>query len=74
MKTIDDININQWFMERAQTYVPLHFVVSKTMLTVDALQWIIDKLEGRYAVMNIGIGYPAFEDPKEALFYELKWA
>jgi hypothetical protein len=76
MKTIEDINLHTWFMDRELDFVPSHFVVSRTALTDDAKLWIIEKLTGRFSIQGqgfIGSLAPAFEDPKEALFYELTW-
>lgn len=80
MKTINDINLNTWFMDRELDFVPDHFVKSKTSLTPAAREWVLETLIGRFAIMHSVFssgGGPyaiAFEDPKEALFYELKWA
>ena len=77
MKTIDDINLHTWFMERELDFVPSHFVVARTALTDDAKLWILEKLTGRFSMTGregfFGSLAPAFEDPKEALFYELTW-
>ena len=77
MKTIDDINLYTWFMDRELDYVPCHFTVSKVPVTTESKIWILENLIGRFSfgpstfsVKN----YPAFEDPKEALFYDLKWS
>ena len=82
MKTIDDVNLQTWFVERELDYVPAHFVPVKTPLTPESREWILEKLQGRFAVIvdtqfspnNFGLTYPAFEDPKEAVFYELTWS
>jgi|FreactcultureFD7_1027221.scaffolds.fasta_scaffold08202_5 transposase len=80
MKTLDDVNLYEWFLERELSFVPEHFVVSETVLTTESKLWIKEKLIGRYAIFTKHTGYynangyPAFEDPKEAMFYELKWA
>jgi hypothetical protein len=77
MKTIDDVNLHTWFIDRELDFVPSHFVVSRTALTDDAKLWILEKLTGRFSITGsdgfFGSLAPAFEDPKEALFYELKW-
>lgn len=80
MKTIDDVNLYTWFMERELNFTPGHFVTSKTPLTDESKIWIFEKLSGRFAASNhnqsggfFGVMYPSFEDPKEALFYELTW-
>ena len=78
MKTIDDLNLNQWFMDRELDFTPEHFTVSNVPCTPTARLWILEKLTGRFAMHNGNKGFssavhPAFEDPKEALFFELAW-
>jgi hypothetical protein len=82
MKNIDDINIHTWFTERELDYVPGHFVVVNTPILDEAKIWILERLTGRFAIVLSNDGsflapdnlYPAFEDPKEAVFYELTWS
>jgi hypothetical protein len=77
MKTIDDINLHTWFTDRELDFTPPHFVKSGTVLNDESKAWILEKLTGRFAISGhagfFGALSPAFEDPKEALFYELKW-
>ena len=76
-KTIEDINLHTWFMNRELAFAPSHFVVSKTPITDESKIWIQEKLSVRYsmcAIENAFLEYaPSFEDPKEAMFYELTW-
>jgi len=84
MKTIDDINLNQWFMQRELENTPRHFAKASTPLSSEAHEWILDKLVGRFSLYNTinenedyGFEmrqYPAFEDPRELTLYELTWA
>jgi hypothetical protein len=50
------------------------------------LDWIVNQTSGRYAIIHnlethedsflisiANYGYPAFENPQEAILYELKW-
>lgn len=81
MTTIEDINLYTWFSERELKVVPSHFVLAKTKLTTESHYWIVNKLQGRYAIVSSTMElsytnelYPAFEDPKEAVFYELAWS
>lgn len=79
------IDPTSWFTERELKYTPKHFIVSKTPLTNEGKIWILNKLKGRFSitftedatddflVFNT-MGNPAFEDPKEAIFYELTWS
>ena len=79
------IDPTSWFSERELKYTPKHFIVSKTPLTNESKIWILNKLKGRFSVTFTEdtiddflvlhlIGNPAFEDPKEAIFYELTWS
>jgi hypothetical protein len=74
-----------WFSERELTHTPKHFVVTSHPCTSESKQWVLDKLSGRfsvtYPIVNnsslIELITPsciAFEDPQEAVFYELKWS
>lgn len=78
MKTVDDINLTTWFMDRELGFVPDHFIKSSVPLTEDAKAWVLEKLIGRFALINNETFFsfsPSiyFEDSKEALFYELTW-
>lgn len=83
-KTIDDINLETWFTERELSVNPKHFTKTSAPLTPEAKAWILEKLHGRFSKYNKSISEsfskynksiiescPAFEDPKEAVFYEL---
>jgi len=79
-----------WFGKRELPYTPPHFVVVKTPITQESKLWILSNLRGRFSlckqlsndsdtfnIMSTVIfneGYPAFEDPKEAVLFELKWS
>ena len=75
-KTIEDINIHTWFMDRDINPCPDHFVKTNTELTDEAKSWIYEKLIGRFSLGSSRLfneQTPAFEDPKEAMIYELTW-
>ncbi len=74
-KTIEDINLIQWFTERELDFIPDHFVKTSTPINNESMSWILEKLRGRFAVSTQSFMEicPAFEDPKEAVFYELTW-
>lgn len=74
-KTIEDINLDQWFVNRELEITPEHFVKTSTPITSESMAWILEKLRGRFAVSTQSFMEicPAFEDPKEAVFYELTW-
>ena len=78
-----------WYAEREVSgHTPKHFVKTTTALTTESKLWILNTLKGRYSVAHSEIrdgdafdllistlyGYPAFEDPKEAILYELTWS
>ena len=73
-----------WFSERELQYTPKHFVITSHPCSAEAKQWVLDKLKGRFSITYpiistniIDIFTPnciAFEDPQEAIFYELKWS
>jgi hypothetical protein len=56
--------------------------VVNTPVQDETKMWILERLTGRFAIVLNNDGsflasdnlYPAFEDPKEAVFYELTWS
>lgn len=75
-----------WFSERELTYTPKHFIITSHHCTEESKQWVLDKLSGRFSITYPTLGNNnnlielltpsciAFEDPQEAIFYELKWS
>lgn len=73
-----------WFGKRELPYTPPHFVVVRTPITNDSMSWILSNISGRFSIVKdqettimtimLDEGYPAFEDPKEAVLFELKWS
>lgn len=78
-----------WYAEReVPGHTPKHFVKTNTVLTTESRLWIHNTLKGRYSINHNDVrdgdafdvlvstlyGYPAFEDPKEAILYELTWS
>ena len=73
-KTINDINLMEWFSDRMLNHAPPHFHKSSVSITNDSIVWIEEKLTGRYAVMEESgyiRGLPYFEDKSELMLYEL---
>jgi len=80
------VNPISWFSERELSFTPKHFVVANTALTEESTFWVHNTLKGRFSVMYKAMdddmlfsvfivnGCPAFEDPKEAIIYELTWS
>lgn len=76
------INIDTWNKAREVSFCPKHFTPTNTPLTEEAKLWVLERLHGRYYVglntfrssifENIATIY--FEDPQEAVLYELTWS
>lgn len=81
-----ELDIIAWHTNRLLDYKPTHFVLAKTPVTSESINWIYAKLRGRFCYVGennlndedpwsfLGEQYPAFEDPQEAVFYELTWS
>jgi hypothetical protein len=78
-----NVNPFKWFGTRELSTVPPHFVKASTILSDKAKLWVVSKLVGRYAIVSITedtdfIPFPNdyifFEDPSEAMMYELRWS
>jgi hypothetical protein len=82
-----ELNVYTWFSNRELNYIPAHFVVVDTLITQESKQWILEKLTGRFCLVEIPnytdqgsydswpqFGYyPAFENPTEATYFQLMW-
>lgn len=73
-------------MERELNFMPHHFIVSKIPINTDSKNWIYENLHGRFCLVeSINdqelshpidfwiTSFPAFENPQEAILYELTW-
>jgi hypothetical protein len=81
-----ELNPQLWFGTRELEYIPKHFTLAKTALTSESKIWILNKLSGRFSIGNkiddsstdfllvSDTWFPAFEDPAEAVLYELYWS
>ena len=77
-----EVNPFVWFADRELAYPPAHFVTASTPATHESKQWVLDHLSGRFSITVSSsdifsldtIGNISFEDPKEAMVYELKWS
>lgn len=78
-----------WYGERKLNFTPNHFVFSNTQVTNESLSWVLNKLKGRFSIESkiqdtpwsdwgVSVNYTvqciAFEDPKEAVLFELTWS
>jgi hypothetical protein len=83
---MNDINLMTWFSKRELDYCPKHFVQTNTPINDDRHQYILENFKGRFYIgykeNNIENSllslledtYPYFEDPQEAVVYELKFS
>lgn len=82
-KSLDPVT---WYGQRELEFTPNHFVVVRTPLTTESKLWIINNLRGRFSTIQNHLDefhsllvydlnkFPAFEDPKEAVLFELTWS
>lgn len=81
----NEINPQVWFGSRELDFTPKHFVLAKTKLSIESKTWILNKLSGRFSLVQYTDDstdffitgdscFPAFEDPAEAVLYELYWS
>jgi hypothetical protein len=80
-----ELNVYTWFSNRELSYCPKHFLVVDTLITQESKQWILEKLTGRFCLVefpnytnqesyDLQFGYfPAFENPTEATYFQLMW-
>jgi hypothetical protein len=76
------VNPLLWYGTRELKVTPPHFTKCTTPLTDDSLQWVITKLQGRFSKEDgsddddffVTTQYILFEDPAEAMIYELRWS
>ena len=76
-----DLDFTTWFSSREVSFKPPHFVMTNTHITDESKFWILNTLRGRFALIEADAYLtrnkkfvPAFEDPKEAILYELAWS
>ena len=74
-----DLDPLVWFGKREVEVVPKHFVRTTSPETRDSKNWVITSLKGRYGTIRINHtlswgSYFCFEDPAEAMMYELRWS
>ena len=73
-----------WFSKREVDHIPRHFTKTNTPHSNEAYHWVITNLRGRYGIANCEVrngskfmewvNYFYFEDPAEAMMYELRWS
>jgi len=50
--TEPQINLFTWHSNRELSYTPAHFVVVNTVLTQETKQWILEKQQGRFSLVE----------------------
>jgi len=72
-----------WFGQREVNPIPIHFTKVSTPYNRESHDWVLATLKGRYgrvnhtdtSVFDLGSDmYFCFEDPKEAMLFELRWS
>lgn len=80
---MNNINLMTWYADRELDFCPKHFTKTNTILTDESKLWIYEKCVGRFYVHQMtnqtnlffyGDSVPYFEDPQEAVMYELVWS
>ena len=77
---MNDINLMTWFAQRQLDFCPKHFVRCQTYLTDEARLWVYEYLTGRFYITtgvsdDWGLDTEIFfENPQEAMLYELKFS
>jgi hypothetical protein len=72
-----NINLYTWFDQRQLDYCPKHFIKANAPAEDNNVQWVQEKLLGRYYIGTSNTFFDNviyFEDPSEAVFYDLTWS
>jgi len=81
---MNQLNLMTWYADRELDFCPKHFIPTRTPLSEESRMWIYEKTQGRFYVgakhsqthddIFAFETYPYFEDPQEAVYYELTWS
>jgi len=73
-----NINLHTWFATRQLDFLPAHFVKCSAPINYDSKLWVLENLKGRFFIDENTFLFDDnsvyFEDPQEAVYYELKWS
>lgn len=79
-----NINLYTWFAERKLDFLPKHFICTNTYVDDERHLWVLEKCIGRYYIGQkydegdfvalFGEQIIYFEDPQEAVLYQLTWS
>jgi hypothetical protein len=74
-------NVYTYFSQRELDFLPFHFVSGQTILTQESHRWILENTTGRFYIQNktnthffLPDEIPWFENPLEAMTYQLTWS
>lgn len=76
------VNPLLWYSTRELKSPAPHFVKCSTPINDNSLQWVYTKLQGRFSKEDssdsddffVTTQFISFEDPAEAMLYELRWS
>jgi len=80
---MNELNLMTWFADRKLDYLPKHFIPTNTPIDDAKHLWVLEKCKGRYYIGNkestelsflLHEDNIFFEDPQEAVLYELTWS
>jgi len=73
---MNELNLMTWFGKRQLDFCPKHFIKVSTSVDDNSIKWIQDRLTGRFYITDEGFFYHSvyFEDPQEAILFELTWS
>ena len=73
-----NINLYTWFGHRELDLLPTHFIKCSAPATLESKLWVLENLKGRFFIENSNFLFNDeviyFEDPQEAVHYELTWS
>lgn len=80
--TVHRLNYFTWFAKRLVDHCPPHFVRTDFPATKESILWVYEHLNGRFAIIKKESEFLlfdmdtflAFEEPDEAVIYNLKWS
>ena len=74
-----NINLYTWYANRQMEFLPAHFVRCNSTVTTESKLWVLENLKGRFYIDESNFLFDFdnaiyFEDPQEAVHYELLWS
>lgn len=74
-----NINLHTWYTERRMSFCPKHFVPVSASIDDEKILWVYEKTTGRFYIKEVDFLSTNhekiyFEDPKEAILFNLTWS